>query len=159
MGNRVSILGLGRYDSLRLNYYFYNSHKLRDSDLVQKLIDETVIKLDDGSNIDRETGKIAYTHALNFVSVWHPTYSLIAVILPTIFGSIVCIVWPAVATRSYGADLQSSIQTGFAIGGYIVTAGALVVALVTFATVSFDTATQEPKGKILSIFKKKRLKR
>lgn len=80
---------------------------------------------------------------LNFVSAWHTTSAFWAVLCPNILGTIVCVIWPAVARWKYGADLQTSVQTGFAVGGYIVTAGAIMVALVTYAGTIHDKALQD----------------
>lgn len=73
------------------------------------------------------------TRALNFVSTWHTNFAALAVVAPFVASLVVCIAWPAMAVLLYGEDMQISVQTGFTVGGYVVTAGALLVALVTFA--------------------------
>ncbi|KAF2106527.1 hypothetical protein BDV96DRAFT_694039 [Lophiotrema nucula] len=70
--------------------------------------------------------------ALNVIRTWNPQSATVIVLFPFVLGTIISIVWPIVATRRYDADVQDSVQTGFAVGSYVVTAGALLVALVAF---------------------------
>lgn len=53
------------------------------------------------------------------------------ILLPTFLSIAATVVWPIVAVRRYGCDVQAGVQTGTAVGSYIITAGALVVGLVT----------------------------
>ena len=142
MGRRKAILSFGRYDSQRQIHYLRNLCKLRGQKLAKTLVDEKVIIKPD----EKEP------RALNFVSTWHAACAFCAVISPTIIGTIVCITWPVVATRRFNAEIQASIQTGFAIGSYIVTAGAIIVALVTFSATTYERAAQDSiQGRIIKV--------
>lgn len=63
------------------------------------------------------------TRALNFVSTWHTDLVATAVILPAVVAIVVSIVWPLVAVVHFHADMQTRVQTGFSIAGFIVTTG------------------------------------
>lgn len=41
------------------------------------------------------------------------------------------VAWPIIAVLKYEADVQTSVQTGATVGSFIVTAGALLIGLVT----------------------------
>ena len=62
--------------------------------------------------------------ALNIVRDWDPRVTSITVIFPTALSLIISIVWSIVAAVHFKADVQASVQTGFTIGSYVVTAGA-----------------------------------
>ncbi|CAK7237830.1 hypothetical protein SBRCBS47491_010164 [Sporothrix bragantina] len=83
--------------------------------------------------------------ALNFVSTWHTNFAALAVVAPVIASMIVSIAWPAIAVLKYGEDMQTSVQTGFTVGSYVVTAGAVLIALVTFAASVYDSNTKYTK--------------
>lgn len=57
------------------------------------------------------------------------------ILVPTLLSISATVAWPIVSVLKYGGDVQASVQTGTAVGSYIITAGALVVGLVTL----FDT--------------------
>lgn len=61
--------------------------------------------------------------ALNFVTGWDATAAGYIILTPTIISVFVAVIWPAVAVLKYEADVQTSVQTGFAAAGYIVTTG------------------------------------
>lgn len=69
--------------------------------------------------------------ALKFVVGWDPSMISNIVLVPTLLSVAATVAWPAVAILRYGGDVQASVQTGTAVGGYIITTGALVVGLVT----------------------------
>lgn len=81
-------------------------------------------------------------YALNFVSTWHTNLVALAFTVPVVASIAVSIAWPAVAVLHYGADLQTSVQTGVTIGGFVVTAGAVFIAMITFST-----SVQDSNGK------------
>ena len=62
--------------------------------------------------------------ALNIVRDWDPHVTSIIIIFPTALSLIISIVWSIVAAVHFKADVQASVQTGFTIGSYVVTAGA-----------------------------------
>lgn len=55
----------------------------------------------------------------------------IVVLLPTIMSIATVVAWPIIAVLKYEADVQTSVQTGATVGSFIVTAGALLIGLVT----------------------------
>lgn len=92
-------------------------HDHREGDaLVRDLIERGVIT--DSGN--------AKLYCLNFVSVWGSAAASFIVGLPVFFGLLCCIIWPIVAVCIYNADVQTSVQTGFAVGSFVVTAGAWI---------------------------------
>lgn len=70
-------------------------------------------------------------NALKFVVGWDASMISNIILLPTFLSIAVMVAWPIVAVLRYGCDVQGSVQTGTAVGSYIITAGALVVGLVT----------------------------
>lgn len=70
--------------------------------------------------------------AINIVENWSTEAGAVVVGLPLVISLLFCIVWSAVAVAVFGADVNMSTQTGFTIGSYVVTAGALLIALVAF---------------------------
>jgi hypothetical protein len=62
------------------------------------------------------------THALNIVRTWDPYVANIMVLLPVALSLSVSVVWSVVASVIFKADVQACTQTGFTIGGYVVTA-------------------------------------
>ncbi|KAK1512119.1 hypothetical protein CTAM01_01049 [Colletotrichum tamarilloi] len=68
---------------------------------------------------------------LRFVVGWDTTLISVVVLLPTIVSIATVVAWPIVAVLKYEADVQTSVQTGATVGSYIVTAGALLIGLVT----------------------------
>jgi hypothetical protein len=99
---------------------------------VEKLREENVIQtgIANGGNPplpvisgSGTSGTAGQARALSFVSGWDTFLASVVIITPTVLSVILCIVWPAVAVMKYGADVQTSIQTGTALASYIVTAG------------------------------------
>jgi hypothetical protein len=62
---------------------------------------------------------------LNIVRTWDPYATSVIVLIPVIFSLATSITWSVVAIVHYKADIQTSFQTGFTIGSYVVTAGML----------------------------------
>lgn len=60
------------------------------------------------------------------------------VALPLTLSLLFAVAWTVVAVRVYHADVQTSVQTGFTIGSYVVTAGALLIALVAFLDTRYE---------------------
>jgi hypothetical protein len=67
------------------------------------------------------------THALNIVRTWDPNVATIMVLLPVALSLSVSVIWSVVVLVCFKADVQASTQTGFTIGGYVVTAGTLLI--------------------------------
>jgi hypothetical protein len=61
------------------------------------------------------------THALNIVRTWDPNVATIMVLLPVALSLSVSVIWSVVVL------VQASTQTGFTIGGYVVTAGTFLI--------------------------------
>jgi sensor domain CHASE-containing protein len=62
-------------------------------------------------------------HALNIIRSWDPQITSVVILFPIVLSLIVSIVWSVVASTTFKADVQTSTQTGFTIGSYVVTAG------------------------------------
>lgn len=63
------------------------------------------------------------THALNIIRGWDVYITSLVVILPVAVSFIVSVVWSVVAAVHFKSEAQASVQAGFTIGSYIVTAG------------------------------------
>ena len=64
-----------------------------------------------------------HKYALNLVRAWD-TYGIsIVIMMPMIFSLLTSMLWVGIAVHYYGADFNTSAQTGFTIGSYVVTAG------------------------------------
>jgi hypothetical protein len=70
--------------------------------------------------------------ALNIVENWSSEAGGVVVGIPVFISLLFCVIWSAVSTTVFGANVSTSTQTGFTIGSYVVTAGALLIALVAF---------------------------
>ncbi|RYN82910.1 hypothetical protein AA0120_g9525 [Alternaria tenuissima] len=113
-------LGLpGSYD--RQAHYFETFSALKGDDIQKRLIRQHVL-----------TKPSQQKNALNIIRSWDPQVTTRVIIFPILLSLIVSIVWSIVASTKFKADVQTSTQTGFTIGSYVVTAGALLVALVAF---------------------------
>lgn len=64
-----------------------------------------------------------HQRALNFVRKFNSATATFVIAMPITISAIFSVVWVIVAVRKYGADVQASVQTGFTVGSYIVTAG------------------------------------
>ncbi|KAH8675141.1 hypothetical protein BGZ61DRAFT_100244 [Ilyonectria robusta] len=85
--------------------------------------------------------------ALNFVCGWDAHTATLIIIFPTVLSIVVGIAWPTRAVLKYGADVQTSVQTGVSVASYIVTAGALLIALATwYDSVTTHEELKEEKG-------------
>jgi hypothetical protein len=62
-------------------------------------------------------------NALNIIRSWDPQVTSTVILFPIVLSLIVSIVWSVVASTTFKADVQTSTQTGFTIGSYVVTAG------------------------------------
>ncbi|ROW00658.1 hypothetical protein VSDG_03333 [Cytospora chrysosperma] len=112
VGERIRTLDLGRTTSNRQTYLLSHHEHLEGNDIVTALLDDGVIRLKDA----------AKTHCLNFTSTWSTEAIGSIVGTPLLLSILSCIVWPMVAVLKYGADVQTSVQTGVTIAGFIVTA-------------------------------------
>lgn len=75
------------------------------------------------------------------VNRWNTDGASVVVAIPFVISLAITIVWPTVAVVRYEADLNASVQTGFAVGSYVITAGAILIALVAF----LDTQNEKAK--------------
>ena len=66
---------------------------------------------------------VAHTKALNVVRSWNPQSASVTAAVPVFCSLAVSILWSAICTLKYEADVQASVQIGFTVGGYIVTTG------------------------------------
>lgn len=82
--------------------------------------------------VNQETGPSnpSKALALKFVVGWDASMISNIILVPTLLSIAATIAWPIVAVLRYGSDVQAGVQTGTAVGGYIITAGALLVGLV-----------------------------
>jgi hypothetical protein len=69
--------------------------------------------------------------ALNLVSNWNVSLISAIILMPTVVSIAINVAWPIVAVQTFGADVQISIQTAASLGSYVVTAGAILIGLVT----------------------------
>jgi hypothetical protein len=76
--------------------------------------------------------------ALNIVSRWSIGAGTMVVGMPLVTSILLAVVWPAVSVAVFHADVQTSVQTSFTIASYVITAGALLVALVAFLDTQND---------------------
>lgn len=83
------------------------------------------------SHVYQGFGSTNPPNALKFVVGWDTSMISNIILLPTILSVGATVAWPIIAVLRFGEQVQDSVQTGTAVGGYIITAGALVVGLVT----------------------------
>jgi hypothetical protein len=88
----------------RQSHYFENPSAIKGDTIRSRLIDEGVL-----------TPPGQQRHALNITSI--------VILFPIVLSLIISIVWSVVASTKFKADVQTSTQTGFTIGSYVVTAG------------------------------------
>ncbi len=161
VGRRTGILELGRYTSNRRTYYFHKASKAEGTPIIDALragnvllpagetplLERLVERWGQGQRpgwrssplpgrkdtaASSASSPLDARRALNFVSTTHTSFAGIAVVLPFLLSLAVIVVWPVVATQKYRADVQMSLQTAFTVGSYVVTAGALLIALIAF---------------------------
>lgn len=96
----------------RQSHYFENPSAIKGDTIRSRLIDEGVL-----------TPPGQQRHALNIISSWDPQVTSIVILFPIVLSLIISIVWSVVASTKFKADVQTSTQTGFTIGSYVVTAG------------------------------------
>lgn len=140
VGERIRTLNLGRTTSNRQTYLLSHHEHLEGNNIVTALLDDGVIRVKDS----------AKTHCLNFTSTWSTEAIGSIVGTPLLLSILSCMVWPIVAVLKYGADVQTSVQTGVTIGGFIVTASALLIALVAFLDTMGSRETDNSSRKRVS---------
>jgi hypothetical protein len=136
-GRPVETLDLG-FDGHREILYFKDPSGLKGSTaIVQQLRRQGVyrcVKNDcdcgDRANLLEAQGDTV--RCLNMVPGWNGNAASVIILTPTILSIAIAVAWPAVAVRVYGEDVQTSVQTGGTVASYVVTAGALLIALVTW---------------------------
>jgi hypothetical protein len=101
---------LGSYG--RQAHYFESPSALKGDDIQKRLIRQHVL-----------TKPSQQKNALNIIRSWDPQVTTKVIIFPILLSLIVSIVWSVVASTKFKADVQTSTQTGFTIGSYVVTAG------------------------------------
>ncbi|KAL5043249.1 hypothetical protein BDW71DRAFT_188252 [Aspergillus fruticulosus] len=104
---------LGRYkSSSQYTYYFRHPSLIQGNEVMEKLKDDGVVAA---------AGQ--QTMALNFVSSFDSSSASMIVLLPIVSSLLLSVIWPIVAVRRFQADAQTSVQTGFTVGSYVVTTG------------------------------------
>lgn len=127
VGNSLGQLNLGRYGFGNQNIRFWIRPKdapmtIATSTIQQGLINDGIIGDPNGPNPP--------TGALNIVTMWHIDAAGPFLFLLRVSSLAAAIVWLLVAVPQYKADVQDSVQTGFAVASFIVTASALLLAVV-----------------------------
>ena len=61
--------------------------------------------------------------ALNLVHTWNAGLTSNIIAVPFVGSFLISVIWSIIASIKYHADIQTSVQTGFTIGSYVVTAG------------------------------------
>ncbi|KAI9886690.1 MAG: pyridoxine biosynthesis protein [Watsoniomyces obsoletus] len=74
----------------------------------------------------------SHTRALKVVSTWNTEAGAAVVMLLFITSLVFSVTWSAVSAAAFHADVNASVQTGFTVGSFIITAGALLIVLVAF---------------------------
>ncbi|RYP03168.1 hypothetical protein DL764_005317 [Monosporascus ibericus] len=69
---------------------------------------------------------------LNIVDMWNTEAATVIAAVPLLSSLVVGIVWAVVAITVYQADVNVSVQTGFTIASYVITTGAILIALVAY---------------------------
>jgi hypothetical protein len=70
--------------------------------------------------------------ALNVVTLWNTDAATVVVSIPLVFSLIIGIVWTTVGVIVYDFDVNESVTAGFTLSVYLLTAGAILIALVAF---------------------------
>ncbi|KAF2727662.1 hypothetical protein EJ04DRAFT_132631 [Polyplosphaeria fusca] len=114
VGNRAGPpLDLGRYGPYnRQIHYFRDPSQLTGTKIRDRLLKESVL----GHRGTQQRG-------INIVRTWNPRAASTTVLIPVMISFCISVVWSIVASVHFKADVQSSTQTGFTIGSYVVTAG------------------------------------
>ncbi|KAL4910993.1 hypothetical protein BDW74DRAFT_4635 [Aspergillus multicolor] len=129
VGEHRYLLMLGRYrTSTQYTYYFRNPSLKEGDDVLSRLKNDGVVIV---------MGQ--QTMALNFVSSFDSGSASLVVLLPIVTSFLLSVFWPIVAVTRYQADVQTSVQTGFTVGSYVVTTGALIIALIAFLDTRYST--------------------
>ncbi|KAL5386725.1 hypothetical protein PMIN02_008412 [Paraphaeosphaeria minitans] len=146
-------LDLGRHGPYnRQIYFFRDSSPLHGTEIRDRLLLENVLH-DMHTNSQQIPSTIApleQARALNIVRSWNPRSASVTVAIPVFCSFAVAIIWSAVCTLRYGADIQDSVQTGFTIGSYVVTTGAVLIALVAFLDTKYNSSEQRPDTSIFT---------
>lgn len=152
-GKRDCKIDFGKNMHNRPIKYFQKWDKLDESNFLDTLKKDGVVS----SCNDQKT------RAINMVTTWHGWIVSAVVLAPSILGIMTAIVWPEIAVLNFHEDPQTSIQTGFTIAGFIVTIGALLAVLVTYASGSSENDVKVNEGEmrapihVLPHYKKKSL--
>ncbi|CAK7234905.1 hypothetical protein SBRCBS47491_009107 [Sporothrix bragantina] len=132
-------------DLLRyLRQYYYQLKVCRG--FIEALLPKTLsfIEIVD-VDVKTDTFDLQYeVRALRLVSTWHVNVAGLAVVA-TLLSIVLSIVWTAVAVRVYDQDIQTSVQTGFTLGGYLITAEALVIAMVAYSASLYEMNIKEQR--------------
>jgi len=130
VGDRLGVpLELGRHGSYsRQIYYFRDPSDVTGTAIRERLVTEEVL-----------TSSHQQINALNIVRGWDPHVASLVVLFPIALSLSISIIWSAVAVATFKADVQTSFQTGFTIGSYVVTAGTLKPAHVLLIDQEADT--------------------
>jgi hypothetical protein len=126
-------LNLGKHGPYNRHIYYFNYPSgMRGQEIRDRLEMENVFYKPTGATLSPTPftpppamagGTQTPTRGLNIVRDWDaPVVSLI-VLLPVIISFCVSVTWSIVATLHFKLDPQTSTQTGFTIGSYVVTAG------------------------------------
>ncbi|KAF2490683.1 hypothetical protein BU16DRAFT_621399 [Lophium mytilinum] len=136
-GATQSTLQLGPHGSAnRATYYFRNPEEITGDEIVTLLKKDAVPPNPTENRPERKVviapSAEQHLYALNMVRSWDMRMMSFLVLTPTVLSLLAGIIWTVVAVKAYDADVQTSAQTGFTVASYVVTTGALLIALVTF---------------------------
>ena len=140
LGKHEYYLPLARFNSgNRLIHFFRNPSQLIGNPIVEKLkangafakasIPATSASSSDSAHV-QQPGE--HKMALNMATRWNTDAAGSIVALPVVLSLLFAIIWPVIAVKVYKADVNASVQTSFGIASYVVTSGALLIALVAF---------------------------
>ncbi|KAF2679043.1 hypothetical protein K458DRAFT_315415 [Lentithecium fluviatile CBS 122367] len=122
-------LALGKHGPYgRQIYHFKDPSRAEGIKVGSRLLDEGVMM---------QSG--AQECALNIVRSWDPYATTVIVLVPVGLSLVISVLWSALAIYYFKQEAQASTQAGFTIGGYVVTAGTLLVALVAFLDTKYKT--------------------
>lgn len=111
VGEFVKDLNLGRDGDNHNIHLLSHRDGLQGNEMVQELVSQNLL------------GRMGVPRnkCLNVVNVWSSGAAAVIVGTPLLISVLCCVVWPAVAVRHYNADVQTSVQTGFSIGSFVIT--------------------------------------
>lgn len=111
VGEFVKNLDLGRDGDNHNIHLLSHPDGLQGNEIVQELVRQDVL-----GRMGVPRNKCLYV-----VNVWSSGAAAVIVGTPLLISMLCCVVWPAVAVRHYEADVQTSVQTGFGIGSFVIT--------------------------------------